>query len=257
MRKTLKLLSMALILTMALSFLHASAENLPKDGKITITVGNDESQFDREGIIIDIYLIARGNYGDWTMLDAFSDITVFVRKNRSASVNKRIEQIEERIKEQNIKKTQSGETDSKGVVTFSDLERGIYFVQMPIGGGPDGLKMNPMLVATPDRDGNILARANAKSEFEPTPAPTNTPKPTLTPFVTPEGENDHETPSPAPATRPPVATPAPSPDPDATPIPSHVPQLSPQPGETPIIMTDYETALGLGNIQMHVGVCFE
>ena len=35
----------------------------------------------------------------------------------------------------------------------------------------------------------------------------------------------------------------------------HVPELPVKKGEVKILLDDYETALGLGNIQMHVGVC--
>ena len=63
-----------------------------------------------------------------------------------------------------------------------------------------------------------------------------------------------------PITVPPTPTPRPTPTPTPdgrTPVPPHAPTQTPGPGETLIPFEDYETALGLGNIQMHVGVCFE
>ena len=60
---------------------------------------------------------------------------------------------------------------------------------------------------------------------------------------------------PVKATREPVPTPAP-PTPN-TPVPKHAPTLQPYPGEKTVAIEDYEAALGLGNIQIHVGVCFE
>ncbi|MBP5727302.1 MAG: hypothetical protein J6Y48_09555, partial [Clostridia bacterium] len=63
------------------------------------------------------------------------------------------------------------------------------------------------------------------------------------------------TPAPVKVTRIPVPTPAS--DTDHTPVPKHAPTLTPHPGETAIYLEDYEAALGLGNIQIHVGVCYE
>ena len=76
--------------------------------------------------------------------------------------------------------------------------------------------MSPMLLAIPNKTGNVKVKAVAKYVYEtPTPAPTNTP------------------------------------------VPPHVPVLPPEPGENVIPIEDYEAALGLTNIQMHVGVCYE
>ena len=63
---------------------------------------------------------------------------------------------------------------------------------------------------------------------------------------------------PVTVTKKPVPTPAPEHyTEDNTPVPKHVPTLQPHPGEVTVSLEDYEVALGLYNIQIHVGVCFE
>lgn len=256
MKKIQKLLCIAMTLILALSCLCAYAE---EDGWLSITVGDEKTPFERNGMTFEIFLIATGNYGDWTMLDAFSDINVFTREDGSASVDVTLAQIDRRIEGRNIKPTGKEKTGKDGKVEFKKLKRGIYFVRMT--DGPERVTVSPMLLSTPNKEGTVQIRAVAKFTYEtPTPSPTPTPKPTLTPFVTPTptpGPSSTPTPTTAEPTRTPVATPTPTPNPETTPIPKHVPQLSPKPGETVIEIDEYETALGLGNIQMHVGVCFE
>ena len=281
--------------------LQLSAESFPagteetKDGWLSITIGDDKNEFDPGGIHLAIYLIATGDYGDWTMEDDFRDITVFIRKDGSASVDKTLSQIRQRIADRKIKPTDSAVSDENGKLEFRNLIHGIYYTEMT--SGPERLTMSSMLLAVPNSSGNVQVRAMAKYEYEtPTPSPTPTLKPTFTPFVPPEvtptptpvpsvsptpAEAPSESPdntatpsvSPAPTdkitpkpaakvtkkpaktTREPVPTPAPVTD--NTPVPKHAPTLQPNPGETTIAIEDYEASLGLGNIQIHVGVCFE
>ncbi len=273
--------------------LPAQAAN--NDGWVNITIGDANSEFNREGIVMAAYLIAEGEYGYWTMLPAFSDIRVFAREDGSSWINQSMNEIKQRIELYNISATQQATSDANGLVEFTNLEHGIYFVcALKI---PDTrLTVNTMLLAVPNKEGSLQVRANAKSEFKPTPSPsptpTPTPKPTPTPFLSPE-----PTPEPTPAPPPePVDLTITYVYPDGTPVapPHHEENLMPEdqfnvpspviPGYTPTYVTvtgtmpnhdlevtviyvpngtniinidDYETALGLGNIQMHVGVCFE
>ncbi len=287
-------IAMALALLFSAVSVPAGTEET-KDGWLSITIGDDKNEFDPGGIHLAIYLIATGDYGDWTMEDDFRDITVFIRKDGSASVDKTLSQIRQRIADRKIKPTDSAVSDENGKLEFRNLIHGIYYTEMT--SGPERLTMSSMLLAVPNSSGNVQVRAMAKYEYEtPTPSPTPTLKPTFTPFVPPEvtptpapvpsvsptpAEAPSESPdntatpsvSPAPtdkitpkpaakvtkkpakATREPVPTPAPVTD--NTPVPKHAPTLQPNPGETTIAIEDYEASLGLGNIQIHVGVCFE
>lgn len=289
-RSRLRMLGIAMVLALLFSAVSVPAgTEETKDGWLSITIGDDKNEFDPGGIHLAIYLIATGDYGDWTMEDDFRDITVFIRKDGSASVDKTLSQIRQRIADRKIKPTDSAVSDENGKLEFRNLVHGIYYTEMI--SGPERLTMSAMLLAVPNSSGNVQVRAMAKYEYEtPTPSPTPTLKPTFTPFVPPdvtptptpeptdapsESPDNTATPSvspaptdkttpkpaskatkkPAKATREPVPTPAPVTD--NTPVPKHAPTLQPNPGETTIAIEDYEASLGLGNIQIHVGVCFE
>ena len=273
-KRVVKMLGIAMVTALLFSCVSVPAGTEETDnGWLSITVGDDRHEFNPEGIRLAIYLIATGDYGNWTMEDPFSDITVFIRSDGSASVDMTLSQIRQRIADRKIKPTAEAVSDDKGKIEFRNLTHGIYYTEMTAG--PDRLTMSAMLLSVPNSSGSVQVRANAKYEYEtPTPSPTPTPKPTFTPFVPPvvtdtpspkpadtptkpgTGTTTHTpTPKPVKVTREPVATPAPHSD--NTPVPQHVPTLKPNPGETTVSMEEYETALGLGNIQIHVGVCFE
>ena len=304
------MLCIAIILALLFSCVSVPAgTEEANDGWLSITIGDDRNEFDPSGIRMAIYLIATGDYGRWTMEDDFSDITVFVRSDGSASVDMTLSQIRQRIADRKIKPTADGVSDEKGKIELKELAHGIYYIEMTAG--PERLTMSAMLLSVPNSTGSVQVRAMAKYEYEtPTPSPTPTAKPTFTPFVPPVVTS---TPTPAPSpepsqtptvppektttptaqpeesptpsvtpeatpkvsetvtgeptstptskpvtvTRAPVPTPAPTSRTENTPVPKHVPTLQPYPGERTISIEDYEAALGLGNIQIHVGVCFE
>ena len=249
--RILRILGFAMILSLLVCVLPAHAANDDKDGWVSITIGDENALFDRKNVEVDVYLIATGTYyGDWTMLDNFSDIVVYTREDGSASINMKLTQIHDRIKDRKIRPTWSGKSDSNGKVEMKNARRGIYYVELK--STYPGLSFSPMLLSAPNKDGSVQIRAVAKYAYvTPTPSPTPTPKPTPTPVVTltPSLPPRRTTPTPA-------LTPTPPPD-GRTPVPPHAPTQTPGPGETLIPFEDYETALGLGNIQMHVGVCFE
>ena len=299
-RRRLGTLCIAMIFALLFSCVSVPAgTEESNNGWLSITIGDDRNEFDPSGIRMAIYLIATGDYGDWTMEEAFSDITVFVRSDGSASVDMTLSQIRQRIADRKIKPTADGVSDDKGKIEFKELAHGIYYTEMTAG--PERLTMSAMLLSVPNSSGSVQVRAMVKYEYEtPTPSPTPTAKPTFTPFEPPDDPSTPSptptpTPTPAPSapseetpspsispeptptasekatskptasptekpvtvTRKPVPTPPPVTHTDNTPVPKHVRTLQPNPGETVVQIEDYEVALGLFNIQIHVGVCFE
>ena len=281
-KRILRILSIALIGSLLLCCIPAQAAN-DNDGWLSITIGDDKSPFDRKGIEVAVYMIATGDYGNWTMVKDFADITVFTRDDGSTHIDKSLAQIRKRIQDQGIKPEQKKHSDANGKAEFKNMKRGIYFVWMTHG--VEGLTIQPMLLSAPNKEGSVQIRAIAKYEYveeTPTPSPTPTQKPTPTPFETPEVSptptptpppgrqvtptppSDTDTPTTGivtptapPHTAPPSPTPYPTEFDGPTPYITPPPTQTPEPSETPIIIDDNETALGLGNIQMHVGVCFE
>ena len=265
-KQIIRLISMMTLLALMLAIVPALADG--NDGWVSISIG------EQEGVKIELFLIATGETGDWTMENGFSDITIPTGNDSASTIEKDTNQAWQRIQDRKTKPIQSGTSDRSGKVEFRNLPHGVFIAMVPEE--VENLQIRPSMLFIPDNEGSVQVRARIKFEIitpEPTtPAPT-TPRPTLTPFVpdeptptltppispTPGDETPTPEPSrtPAPATRQPVATPEPEPNPEQTPIPKHAKQLKPKANETVVHLEDYETALGLGNIQMHVGVCFD
>ena len=195
-----------------LTCLPAAAETAENDGWLSISFGNKKDSLDPEGIQLAIYRIASGEYGYWRMEKNFQDIGIFTGKDGATKIDQSMESLKKRIEDRHIPSVGSiSTTDEAGKASFTDLEHGIYLVLLVKG--PKGLTMNPMLLATPNKDGDVRISANAKYTYKDTP--TEDP-PRIRKIIVPTRK-----------------------------------------GERLVAIDDYETALGLGNIQMHVGVCFE
>ena len=203
------MIAMALLLTC----LPATAGKTKNDGWLSITFADKGyKDFKPEKILVAVYQVASGEYGAWTMKSGFEDIGIYTGKDGATKIDLSTESMKKKIKGSGIlPAVPSAYTDAKGNVSFSGLEHGIYLVMLL--SNRDGLKMNPMLLATPNREGEVNIQANAKYEFT---SPEKDEPPRIPPLV-----------------------------------------VTTKRGERLVPIDDYETALGLGNIQIHVGVCFE
>ena len=207
-KQILRTLSLMIALLMLTAMVTAQAEDKKHDGYLTIVVGSDSSAYNREGIVLDAYLVAEGNYGEWKEQKAYDGIQVFTtdKKDTGAGwLKDSMRKIDARIRNNGTKPTKQAKTDVNGKADFSNLPRGIYYIEM--SKGPDYLKLETMLLAVPDARGALQYRTNAKGAYNP---------PTKVLQNVKKGRHEHF--------------------------------------ET---IDEYETALGLGNIQMHVGVCYE
>lgn len=191
----------------------AGAEN---DGQISISIGNENSKAVLSGIVFDAYLLARGDYGDWTPVGDFETVKITSRDDGSAWIDQSMKQIQSRIKRFSLKPYESATTNEGGKALFTGLEHGIYYVVA--SKVPDSrLTISAMLLSTPNKEQELKISANAK----------------YTETELPQGKDDDE---------------------ETTVKKLIVPVRR---GERLVIIDEYETALGLGNIQIHVGVCYE
>ena len=160
--------------------------NYPDDGKIIVEFGENNPD-DLSRVRYSLYLIATGTYGDWTMLTPYSDISLYAYPDGGlAHIQEIIRRIKVKINRNNITPTMIQSIDNKNNVTFSDLQYGIYFLQMTRG--PAGMETIDLLLAVPRRDGflTVTAMPCYKISDTPTPdTPTPSPRPTATPFETP------------------------------------------------------------------------
>ena len=208
---------MAIAAVMLLTCLPALAEQT-RDGQITVIVGDEQSKFIRSGVQLAAYLLARGDYGDWTTVKNFETIKITSRDDGSAWIDQSMKQIHNRIKLLRLQPTAKATTNAQGTAVFKELEHGIYYVEAIKYTDPN-LTVSAMLLSTPNREREIQITAIAK--FVHTPPTEEEPPPTkywppVQKIIVPVKKREHL--------------------------------------ET---IDEYETALGLGNIQIHVGVCFE
>lgn len=199
------ILMMALIVLTAVLPAQAAGNGL----KIRIRFGNTNSVFNRDEIHLKAYKIAEGEYGQWTMLKPYKEIKVFTddpKDDGSKWIDASMNSIRAVIQRSGIGPTQKAQSNKDGIVTFTNLENGIYYIQKEKA--PEGLNIRPMLLAVPGRNGGTTVSVTGKYTYNPT-----------------------------------------------TPPPKNLPP--PKKGQRYVNIDEYETALGLGNIQIHVGVCYE
>ena len=203
------MIAMALLLTC----LPVTAEETKNDGSLSITFEDKGYKgFKPANIQVAIYQVAKGEYGAWTMKSGFEDIGIYTGKDGGTKIDLSTESMKKKIKGSGILPAVSPDTtDNKGTVSFNGLEHGIYLVMLVTN--RNGLTMSPMLLAAPNKEGDVNVRAFAKYNFS-------------------------ETETEEPPRIPPLV-------------------VTTKRGERLVPIDDYETALGLGNIQIHVGVCFE
>ena len=315
MKKTWKrLFCLALLIALCLGGSTAFSD---ENGQLTVTIGKDNSPFQRKGIQMELFRISgdMDNEGRWTMLAAFNNVTL-PTMDTAQQTDAALSDIRKIIREENVAPDTTGTTDGKGQAFFTGLQAGVYFGR--VTKGPEFLTVQDFLVSVPQkRNGNWTYTAEAELKYDyvtPTPSPLPTPSPTPKPTATPTPVPPPGKPTPTPAVTTAKPTTAPKPTATPTPSPYHlvIHYIYEETGETawpdhsenlwagnaydvlsPIIpeylydiaevtgtmpahnveytvmyftkkpgwsyysIEDYETALGIGEIQMHVGVCFE
>ena len=323
-----------LMMTMVFSPSLAAKTRKNDTGTITVTIGDEDSPFNKEGNGIQISLYRIGSMDSdfkWYVNSNFAGIDI-LGATTSAEIDAVADQVATILHEGHASATVSSRTNAKGTIVFKNLKLGIYFGEM--AEGPSGLKMQNFLINVPYfKDQQYVYSVTVKPKYVYTEEATESPSetPTETPSETPT-ESPSPPPSPSPSPTPtlePGATPTlptyeelmnePTPTPHVTdtPVPEHPytvtvyyiysdgttawptyyePDLWPgtdydvvspvipgyvativrvtgtmphhdveytvvyipiTEGSRLINLDDYETPLGLGDIQMHVGVCYE
>ena len=219
----------------------------------------------------------------WSMIAPFSALSI--RDGMKAEdVRQLAEQALEIIRKESVKAVASRKAGLSKEIRFDGLEAGIYLGE--ISTGAKGLEIQPFVVALSNREPGKtnIAEVNPKYEYHPVPTPTYTPTPTPSPAPT-------VSPSPTPSAKPVKLTiwyiywdgrtAAPTykhiywPGDVVSPvIPGYTATMLRVSGTMPdrdmeytviyipensklIPIDEYNIPLGLGEIQMHVGVCFE
>lgn len=227
-----RLVSLALLIAICVS---SSAAVSDAAGRIRVTVGKDDSPFERKGIKLAVYRIGKETEPNSLVPDeAFSGIDIY-GADTARKLDRAMEEIRKVIREKGMQPEAVSETDAKGEAVFTNLPLGIYYGEMLEG--PAWLEVQDFLTSVPRiSPGRRELRVDVELKYayetptpSPTPSPTPTPSPSPTPtlFVTPA-------PTPTP-TETPTETPAPTdtPAPTETPPPSETPTATATPTPTP------------------------
>lgn len=303
-----RLICLALLAVLVIACFGPEPAASETAGRLTITIGNKDSKFDRRGIKVVLYQIGReDSAGNMILDDAFKNIDFTGNTQQQQAAILSVRKI---IAENNVLPVASGETDANGSVTFTNLA-GIYFGT--VSERPTWLTVQDFVTSVPmlSKEGKWLLQVDASLKYEyetPSDTPSDTPSETPTEEITPPGE----TPTLPGDTAEPTQTPEPTPPPTGSPhkliihyiyadtgetaapdhteilwegesydvwspiiqnywydipevagvMPNHdmeytVLYFTKKTGWTYINIDDYETALGIGIVQMHVGVCYE
>ena len=130
------------------------------DGQMSISIGKPYA-----GIVFSAYLLARGDYGNWTTVNDFDTIKITSRDDGSTWIDKSMKQIRTQIRRFNVKPVQTATTDASGKALFTGLEHGIYYVDATTVPARHKIRISPMLLSTPDKENKLNIIANAKSEL--------------------------------------------------------------------------------------------
>ena len=274
-----RLICLILLAALCLAEAPAFADDT---GTLTITIGNEKSQYDRKGIRIALYKVGSEVAPNDLQLDAaFSGIDLY-GADTTQKVKDVLKQIRKVLIDRGMDPVVTLETDEDGKASVGGL-RGIYY-GIPVE-VPQWLTVQDFLTSVPlisPGVRNMNVDVSLKGSYEtPTPEET-TARPTMTPGPTPgphkliihyiyadtgetaapdyndvlwEGE-EYDVWSPIIPNYwydiPEVVGVMPDHDMEYT-----VLYFTKKTGWRYITLEDYETALGIGMIQMHVGVCYE
>ena len=261
------------------------------DGTLTVRIGADNPDLQKRDIRISIYQIGTEDNtapGYWRISSYFDGIDILGAKT-SGQLEDAANKVADILHARNSGRI-TGTPDANGVATFTGLNHGVYFGE--VSEGPDGLRARNFIVTIPNLGVSPITNdviVNMKYSYdtpEPPPEVTTpgdekkveeTPTPTPTPgpnpykltiyYIYEDGttawETYHEELWPdekydvwspvIPGYRATILrVQGVMPHHDVEYVVIYIPR-----GTNLIDMDDYETALGLGDIQVHVGVCFE
>ncbi len=125
---------------------------IPTNGKIKVTIGDNNSTFNRYGLVFSIYQLAYGTYGEWFMKPNFTSATTYKNDDNTYTFSLFPSEIHQRIVSHNVAPVYQRITNNLGVVEFQNLQHGIYFVEMVAG--PNNLTVPSMIVFVPNENGS-------------------------------------------------------------------------------------------------------
>ena len=268
MKRFVQLISVIAAIAAILGCLCVSAGAESPTGSLTVTIQGNTQGISTAGITLNLYRIGGDDTGTWKLDSAFAD-TGYVeawQEQSGIKMSTALKKIRGIVNDNGIAPTVSGKSDKNGVVQFDNLPRGIYFGYA--AGAPKEMTIQYFAAHIPEAgSGKPDAAVILKNKV--TVPKTETPYTVTIHYVYEDGttahqdfhgtywpDNTYDVYSPVISgyinSIPRVNGVMPSRNLQFTVI--YIRNTS---GMTIRNILDYETPLGLGDLQMYVGVCFE
>lgn len=265
MRRFEQLISVLAALVLLLGCLGGTAAAEGATGSLTVTIDGNNQGVSTAGITLNLYRISSDSTDTWQLKDAFAE-TGYLEAWRAQSgemMRTALQKIRGIVTDNHIAPDASGKSDNRGVITFNNLPRGIYFGIA--ANTPKEMTVQNFAAHIPEAGtGKMDAAANLKNRVV---VPREESPYTVTiRYIYEDGTT-------AWTTYQGTYWPGEIYDVYSPNIPGYTcsdPRIN---GEMPprnlqfvviyikpdenTTIVDYDTPMGLGNIQIHVGVCYE
>ena len=266
MKRFVQLISVIAAVAALLGCLCASAGAESPTGSLTVTIQGNNQGISTAGITLNLYRIGGVDGDTWKLDSAFEDTGYLEawQKQSGDMMSTALKKIRKIVTDNDITPTVSSKSDKNGVVRFDNLPRGIYFGLTT--GAPKEMTVQNFAAHIPEAgSGKMNAEAILKNTVV-VPKEENPYTVTIR-YIYEDGTTAHKTykgmfwPDDIYDVYSPV-------------IDGYTASIQRVNGTMPArdlqftviyirnddsitIVPDYDTPLGLGNIQMHVGVCIE
>ncbi len=268
MKRFAQLISVIAAIAALLGCLCVSAGAEGPTGSLTVTIQGNTQGISTAGITVNLFRIGGEEAGTWKLESAFAETGYMNawQEQSGTKMNNALRKIRGIVNDRGITPTVTGKSDNNGTVRFDNLPRGIYFGYAT--GAPKEMAIQSFTAHVPEAgSGNMDAAVILKNTV--TIPKTETPYTVTIHYIYEDGTvahkdylgtywpgNTYDIYSPLISgyliSVPRVNGSMPSRNLQFTVI-----YLRSTPGTTIVNIRDYETPLGLGDLQMHVGVCFE
>ena len=266
MKRFVQLISVIAAIAALLGCLCASAAAESPTGSLTVKIQENDQGISTAGITLNLYRIGGKDGDTWKLDSAFEDTEYLEawQKQNSDMMSAALKKIRKIVTDNGMAPTVSGKSDKNGVVRFDNLPRGIYFGLTT--DTPQEMTVQNFAAHIPEAgSGKMNAEAILKYKVD-VPKEATTYTVTIR-YVYEDGTTAHKTYKVKfkPGAIYDVYSPM---------IEGYTASEQRVNGKMPArdlqftviyvrnddsitIVPEYDTPLGLGNIQMHVGVCIE
>lgn len=265
MKRFNQLISALAVFILLLGCMGGAAAAEDTTGSLTVTIDGNTKGVSTAGITLNLYRIGGDETGTWTLKSEFADSGYMEawKEQSGEKMRAALQKIRGIVTDGNMTPDASAKSDNKGVISFTELPRGIYFGVA--AGTPKEMTVQNFAAHIPEAGtGRMQATAALKNRV--VVPQTKNPYTVTIRYIYEDGTTAWPTyhgtywPDEIYDVYSPVIPGYTCSDPRIHGVmpPRNlqfvVIYIKPNDGTT---IVEYDTPLGLGNIQIHVGVCYE